>query len=111
MLKRTLPLLFAALAISASADESTASALTDKSSSAKVMAKYEKVFAAARKAPPAPGSIICIGSSHMEFWKTVADDLAPLLHFSDDKQHDERADHREQKARGMERLTLLWLGK
>lgn len=78
MLKRTLPFLFAALAVSASAEKSAANALTDKSSSEKVMAKYEKVLAAARKDPPAPGGIICIGSSHMEFWKTVADDLAPL---------------------------------
>lgn len=27
---------------------------------------------------PAPGAIICIGSSHMERWTTVATDLAPL---------------------------------
>ena len=78
MLKRTLSLVLAALAASAFAEESAANALTDKSSSAKVMAKYEKVLAAARKDPPAPGGIICIGSSHMEFWKTVTDDLAPL---------------------------------
>jgi lysophospholipase L1-like esterase len=27
---------------------------------------------------PQPGGIICIGSSHMERWKTIATDLAPL---------------------------------
>jgi len=42
------------------------------------MARYEKVLAAARKDPPAPGGIICIGSSHMELWKTASEDLAPL---------------------------------
>lgn len=52
--------------------------LTDKSSSAKVMALYQKVLTAAQKEPPAPGSIICLGSSHMQFWKTVKEDLAPL---------------------------------
>jgi lysophospholipase L1-like esterase len=71
-------LLSAALAISAPAAQSAASALTDKTPASKVMAKYEQVLAAARKDPPAPGGIICIGSSHMEFWKTVAEDLAPL---------------------------------
>lgn len=30
------------------------------------------------KAPPKDGSIICIGSSHMAFWKTITEDLAPL---------------------------------
>jgi lysophospholipase L1-like esterase len=52
--------------------------LTDKSSSAKVMALYQKVLAGAQKAPPAPGGIICLGSSHMQFWKSVRQDLAPL---------------------------------
>ncbi len=60
------------------AQDGKAPVLTDKSPKSAVLAKYEKVLAAARKAPPAPGSIICIGSSHMEFWKTVAEDLAPL---------------------------------
>ena len=68
----------AALASSASAAENAANALTDKSSTSKVLAKYEKILADARKDPPALGSVICIGSSHMEFWKTVATDLAPL---------------------------------
>ena len=52
--------------------------LTDKSPPSKVLAKYHKVLAAARANPPPAGDIICIGSSHMEFWKTVTDDLAPL---------------------------------
>ena len=57
-----------------SADE----VLTDKSSPAKVMALYNKTLAAAQKEPPAPGSVICIGSSHMQLWKSVKEDLAPL---------------------------------
>ena len=42
------------------------------------MALYQKVLASAEKTPPAPGGIICIGSSHMQFWKSVKQDLAPL---------------------------------
>lgn len=78
MLKRTLLLVLTALVATVSADESTAKAPAEKSPASGVMAKYEKVLAAARKEPPAPGGIICIGSSHMELWKTVAEDLAPL---------------------------------
>jgi len=52
--------------------------LTDKSSPSKVLALYQKVLAAAQKEPPAPGSVICIGSSHMQLWKGVKEDLAPL---------------------------------
>lgn len=52
--------------------------LTDKSSSSKVLALYNKTLAAAQKEPPAPGSIICIGSSHMQMWKGVKEDLSPL---------------------------------
>ncbi len=52
--------------------------LSDKSSSSKVLALYQKTLAAAQKDPPAPGSIICIGSSHMQLWKGVKEDLAPL---------------------------------
>ena len=52
--------------------------LSDKSSSLKVMALYQKTLAAAQKEPPAPGSVICIGSSHMQLWKGVKEDLAPL---------------------------------
>ena len=66
--------LFLGLSTVFAADE----VLTDKSSSAKVMALYQKVLAGAQKAPPAPGGIICIGSSHMQFWKSVKTDLAPL---------------------------------
>lgn len=52
--------------------------LTDKSSSSKVLALYQKTLAAARKDPPAPGAVICIGSSHMQLWEEVKGDLAPL---------------------------------
>ncbi|MCX6889315.1 MAG: GDSL-type esterase/lipase family protein [Verrucomicrobia bacterium] len=52
--------------------------LSDKSSPSKVLALYQKVLAAAQKEPPAPGSVICIGSSHMQLWKGVKEDLAPL---------------------------------
>jgi lysophospholipase L1-like esterase len=52
--------------------------LTDKSSSSKVLALYQKTLAVAQKEPPAPGSVICIGSSHMQLWKSVKEDLAPL---------------------------------
>lgn len=52
--------------------------LTDKSPPSKVLAKYKKILAAAQANPPPAGDIICIGSSQMEFWKTVSDDLAPL---------------------------------
>jgi lysophospholipase L1-like esterase len=71
---RLLYILLLALAAPCAAEE----VLTDKSSSAKVMALYQKTLAGAQKAPPAPGGIICIGSSHMQFWKTVKQDLAPL---------------------------------
>ena len=72
-------LLFAALTIFSDAAESAGNgALTDKSPTSTILAKYENVLAAARKNPPAPGDIICIGSSHMELWKTAAEDLAPL---------------------------------
>jgi len=52
--------------------------LTDKSSSSKVLALYQKILAGAQKEPPAPGTVICIGSSHMQNWKSVQADLAPL---------------------------------
>jgi len=64
--------------VSLSAAESGADALTDKSSPSKVAALYQKILAAAKKNPPTPGSIICIGSSQMQNWKTVSADLAPL---------------------------------
>ena len=71
---RLLCALFLATSAVFAADE----VLTDKSSSAKVMALYQKVLASAQKTPPTPGGIICLGSSHMQFWKSVKTDLAPL---------------------------------
>ena len=70
--------LFAALVLCASVAFAADEVLSDKSSSAKIMALYNKTLAAAQKEPPAPGSIICIGSSHMQLWKSVKEDLAPL---------------------------------
>ncbi len=70
--------LFVALCLSASAAFAADEVLSDKSSSTKVMALYQKVLSAAQKEPPAPGSVICIGSSHMQLWKGVKEDLAPL---------------------------------
>ena len=54
------------------------SELKQKEGASKTRLKYEAVLRAAKANPPAPGSVICIGSSQMEFWKTVAADLAPL---------------------------------
>lgn len=75
---KLLLLLFGALSFSTSAAESATNAFTNQSPLSNIMAEYEKVLAAARKNPPAPGDIICIGSSHMEFWKAMSEDLAPL---------------------------------
>jgi len=71
---RFLCALFLATSAVFAADE----VLTDKSSSAKVLALYQKVLTAAQKEPPAPGGVICLGSSHMQYWKSVKEDLAPL---------------------------------
>lgn len=71
---RLLCVLLLASTVLGAADE----VLTDKSSSAKVLALYQKVLAGAQKEPPAPGGIICLGSSHMQYWKSVKEDLAPL---------------------------------
>jgi len=71
--------LLCALFLSTSAVFAADEVLTDKSSSAKVMALYQKVLAGAQKAPPSPGGIICLGSSHMQLWKGVKEDLAPLI--------------------------------
>jgi lysophospholipase L1-like esterase len=71
---RLLCALFLATSVVFAADD----VLTDKSSSAKVIALYQKTLVAAQKAPPVPGGVICLGSSHMQFWKTVKQDLAPL---------------------------------
>ena len=70
--------LFAALCLSSAAVFAADEVLSDKSSSSKVLALYQKTLAAAQKEPPAPGSVICIGSSHMQLWKGVKEDLAPL---------------------------------
>ena len=70
--------LFSALFLCASVGFAAEEVLSDKSSSSKVLALYQKTLAAAQKDPPAPGSIICIGSSHMQLWKGVKEDLAPL---------------------------------
>jgi lysophospholipase L1-like esterase len=78
MKAKLLLLLCTTLAVSSFAADSAANVLTDKSPKSRVLALYEKVLAAAHKAPPAPGDIICIGSSHMQLWKTVEADLAPL---------------------------------
>ncbi|MEY5011400.1 MAG: hypothetical protein RLZZ253_2539 [Verrucomicrobiota bacterium] len=52
--------------------------LTDKSPTSKIQALYEKTLASARKDPPFPGGVICVGSSHMQLWSSVKEDLAPL---------------------------------
>ena len=70
--------LLCALLLATSAVFAADEVLTDKSSSSKVLALYQKTLAAAQKQPPAPGGIICIGSSHMQLWKSVKEDLAPL---------------------------------
>ncbi len=69
---------FSALFLCASVGFAADEVLSDKSSSSKVLALYNKTLAAAQKEQPAPGSIICIGSSHMQLWKSVKEDLAPL---------------------------------
>jgi len=71
---RSLVLLMLGLTAAFAAEE----VLSDKSSMTKIMGLYQKVLAGAQKSPPAPGSVICIGSSHMQFWKSVQADLAPL---------------------------------
>lgn len=43
-----------------------------------VLEKYDKLLAKLKQAGPAPGGIICIGSSQMANWHTLATDLAPL---------------------------------
>jgi len=70
--------LLIALGLSVSSALAADEVLTDKSSSSKVLALYQKILAGAQKEPPAPGTVICIGSSHMQNWKSVQADLAPL---------------------------------
>lgn len=74
MFKRTLLALGLSVVLAGAAEE----ALADKSASAKVLALYQKTLAAAQQNPPSPGAVICLGSSHMQFWKSVQEDLAPL---------------------------------
>ena len=78
-LKTQLLFLFCAmLAVAGRAAETVVNAPADSAAASKMLARYEKVLAAARKDPPRPGAIICLGSSHMEFWKTASADLTPL---------------------------------
>ena len=51
---------------------------TQKGFKRKVLFIFKKVLTSAQKKPPKPGSIICIGSSHMQYWNSVNDDLSPL---------------------------------
>ncbi len=75
---KLLLLALVALAPGAWARENPASPLPDHAPEPAGSSLYEKLLDGARQHPPAPGDIICIGSSHMEYWKTVATDLAPL---------------------------------
>ena len=81
LLKTTAALLLAAalpVTTVTAADSLAAPEANQKENASKTRLKYEAVLKAAQQTPPAPGSVICIGSSHMELWKTVAADLAPL---------------------------------
>ncbi len=71
-------LLLAPLVIPAFAGDGKNRNRTATSKNSSVMEGYTRILAAARKTPPALGSIICIGSSHMERWKSIKTDLAPL---------------------------------
>ena len=73
-----LPTLFLPVAAVAAAGSLEAPEANQKDSASRTRLKYETVLKAARTSPPPPGSVICIGSSHMEFWKSVAADLSPL---------------------------------
>lgn len=87
--QRVLKPLVAALLLTATlpgkAAESTAveepAAATGKTETkpvSKTTLKYESLLLAVQKTPPPPGAVITIGSSQMEFWKTISADLAPL---------------------------------
>ena len=56
----------------------SATRTTKKGFKRKVLFIFKKVLASAQKKPPATGSIICIGSSHMQYWNSVNEDLSPL---------------------------------
>jgi len=43
-----------------------------------IKARSELLLAQAKARPPAPGSVIALGSSHMEKWKTLSADLGGL---------------------------------
>jgi len=77
--QRVLIKLIAALLISttllADAAEPNQSAVVNNKP---VQQRYEKLLLTLKRNPPATGAVICIGSSHMENWKTVTNDLAPL---------------------------------
>lgn len=77
-MKRALLALLLLLSLTALAPAQTNAAPTAAPPSSHVFDHYNEILAAARQHPPVPGSIICIGSSHMEYWKSVAQDLAPL---------------------------------
>ena len=49
-----------------------------KNKTSKVFNQYKNVLSRATKDAPSPGSIICIGSSHLQNWKSVKKDLRPL---------------------------------
>lgn len=78
LLKSATCLLLAATIPMTAAESLEAPEANQKATASKTRLKYESVLKAVTKNPPAPGSVICIGSSHMEFWKTVSADLAPL---------------------------------
>lgn len=64
------------------AEDLSAPEQSPKEIASKVKARYEKVLAKVQSNRPPVGSVICIGSSQMEFWKTVSEDLAPLSVFN-----------------------------
>ncbi len=72
------PRLLCAFLISLSPARASENVPADKPTNPKVLSVYQKVLAEAQANPPAPGDIICLGSSHMQLWKTVKADLAPL---------------------------------
>ena len=45
---------------------------------AKISRRFDQLVLDLQKNPPAPGAVVCIGSSQMARWKAVAKDLAPL---------------------------------
>lgn len=76
--KLTTVLLLTSLTWSLAKDALPTDPAPDKVFKLTISQRYEKMVAAVAKNPPKQGSIICIGSSQMEKWKTIATDLAPL---------------------------------